>query len=341
MGDIPGCTGDLCAKEELGRVLTTGYMPSDYAINACGNNMCGADGLDAGGDGADGPVRDGIKGAGAFKCIYKNADYGGCGSVCNLHDNHYEWHDPSGCSSYPPTLAHYVDSIADNAYYGSGCTANNCNKNGWSYASWASIQDVKPQLRESPTSPNPLGYDAAVQCQLLCDANVHCEHWYMEYEMDKYECFLKGALPNPQCHEYSYKDDKYEYSVDYQDGTPGKKPYVREGFANWGGPRTSACVSPAPYSTTLSTPGVGPGATGGAVTIGGRSFTIFSWRPGENGLTEVFDSGDIMEQMQSKISGGLCTGCDTSATCVPRLAYSPRLALAACFPCAPLALLSR
>ena len=28
---------------------------------------------------------------GAFRCIYKDADYGGCGSVCNLHDNHYEW----------------------------------------------------------------------------------------------------------------------------------------------------------------------------------------------------------------------------------------------------------
>ena len=177
MGDIPGCTGDLCAKEELGRVLTTGYMPSDYAINACGNNMCGADGLDAGGDGADGPVRDGIKGAGAFKCIYKNADYGGCGSVCNLHDNHYEWADPSGCSNYPTTLAHYVHSDADNEYYGPGCTANNCDKGGWSYASWAQKNGVKPELAEAATSLSPLGYDSAVACQQLCKDEPGCNHW--------------------------------------------------------------------------------------------------------------------------------------------------------------------
>ena len=177
MSDIPGCTGPLCEKAELGRVLTTGYMPSDYAINACGNNMCGADGLDAGGDGDDGPVRTGVKGAGAFKCIYKNADYGGCGSVCNLHDNHYEWADPSGCSNYPTTLAHYVHSDADNEYYGPGCTANNCDKGGWRYASWAQKNGVKPELAESATSLSPLGYDSAVACQQLCKDEPGCDHW--------------------------------------------------------------------------------------------------------------------------------------------------------------------
>ena len=100
MKDIPGCTGALCDSAELGRVLTTGYMPSDYAINACGNNMCGADGLDAGGDGDDGPIRPGVKGAGAFKCIYPDADYGGCGAICNLHDDHYEWADASGSTTW-------------------------------------------------------------------------------------------------------------------------------------------------------------------------------------------------------------------------------------------------
>ena len=302
--------GDLtCENDELGRVLTTGYQPSDYAINACGNNLCAATGLASGLDGEGAAAIPGVKGSGAFKCIYVDADYGGCGSVCNLHDDHYEWADPSGCGTYPPTIAHYVDSDADNAYYGAACTEKNCYTSGWRYAGWASKTGVQPSLAESPTSPNPLGYDAAVACQQLCDAEPDCAHFYMEFEMGKFECFLKGAFGDERCHEYSYKDDSYEYS-----GGVGGKPFVKEGFANWGGPRSSDCASPAPYSTVMTTPGVGPGSTGGAITIGGRSFTIYSWAPGETGLTEVFDSGDMMEQKQAVVAGKLCEGCKTGST---------------------------
>ena len=128
------CTSSAaCADAELGRVLTTGYMPSNYAVDACGNNLCMADGLDAGLDGSSAGYMPNIKGAGAFQCIYIDADYGGCGSLCNLPSSggHLDWHNPSGCSNYPTTLAHYVDSIADNASLGAGCTAANCDTRGW------------------------------------------------------------------------------------------------------------------------------------------------------------------------------------------------------------------
>ena len=97
----------------------------------------------------------------------------------------------------------------------------------------------------------------------------------------------------------------------------------------------------APYSTTRSVVSNGHGSPGGVTTIGGRSFTIWSWVPGATALTRVYDSGSEFEMQQSKINNDLCTGCDTNSTCVARFACSPRLALAACFPCLLLALLSR
>ena len=69
MGDLPCTCSDCCDKTELGRLLTTVFQPSDYAINAGGMNLIDsatlAYGLNT-----------------SFDCIYENADYGG-GGVCN------------------------------------------------------------------------------------------------------------------------------------------------------------------------------------------------------------------------------------------------------------------
>ena len=68
MGDLPCTCSDCCDEEELGRLLTTVFQPSNYAINAGGQNLIDswtlAYGLNS-----------------TFDCMYKNADYGG-GSVC-------------------------------------------------------------------------------------------------------------------------------------------------------------------------------------------------------------------------------------------------------------------
>ena len=76
-----------------------------------------------------------------------------------------------------------------------------------------------------------------------------------------------------------------------------------------GGPKTSLCVSPAVYSTTPPDFPPGPGAPGGAWTIGGRSFTIYKWDGASEHLTRVADTGSLLETKQAMVAGGLCDGC--------------------------------
>ena len=63
MKDLPCTCSDCCDSKELGRLLTTPFLPSDYATNACGTNLCDAAALDAGL-------------SSDFKCYYPNVDYG-------------------------------------------------------------------------------------------------------------------------------------------------------------------------------------------------------------------------------------------------------------------------
>ena len=304
-----------CDDTQLGRLLTVAYQPSDYAVNSCGNNLCTADGLDSGMDDVHSGFIPRVKGAGAHKCIYKDADYGGCGSICNLNTDHGDWSDPSGCTAYPTVIAHYVNDASDNAYYGAGCTAPNCDTRGFQYVSHAGgcsypagCTGVRPILSEDADSPNPLGYDSAVECQSLCDATEGCDYFYSEFEMGKYECFLKSKFANDTCHEFSYKDDHYSYSTPFAAGTTGASPYVSEGFASWGGPKTTSCPVHK-YSNSPAAVPAGPGSPGGSTTVGGRSFSIWKWRANETELTEVFDSGNIMEVVQSSAASDLCSGC--------------------------------
>ena len=316
--DLAYTVPDAGADAALGRMLTVGYSPSDYATGACGNNLCSANGLAAGAHGDDDGMIAGIKGMGAFKCIYKNADYGGCGAVCNPQptwEGHESWDIASGCSNYPSTIAHFVDSDADNAYYGAGCTAPNCDTRGWRYASWViyrygdQLMGVRPSLAESLDSGSPLGYDSAVACQRLCDTEPGCDYWYSEYELGKFECFLKEGYSQLACNEFAYKDDHYAYATH---GHPTNM-YVSEGYASWSGPATALCVSPVPYSNSPRGFPVAPGTPGGSITVGGRSFTIWRWIPGQTTLSQVFDSGDKMETVQTTISGNLCDECDRRA----------------------------
>ena len=308
MGDLTCTDAALCKDEEMGRVLTTTFMPSDYAINACGNNICNAEQLAAGQHGSDDGIVHGVKGSGKFKCIYRDADYGGCSSVCNLHDDHKMWHDPSGCSTYPDRIGFYIDSTAANAY----------DSDSYDLPTWDSLTQpaaVASQLREDAHSPNPLGYDSAVECQKLCDNHDGCDHWYLEYEADRFKCYLKKAYQgkDDHCHEYSFKTDKWKWATkNFHADYNGDKKFVKEGYANWGGPKSSACVSPAPYTNAELASVAGPGSTGGTITVGGRSFSIFKLNPTTGELTMVWDSGSIMETMQVDGLKALCSGCDGS-----------------------------
>lgn len=88
----PVATCDSCAgEEELGRLLTVPFMPSDFATNACGLNSCSAEELAMGLDSS------------SFSCLYNGADYGGdtdglCDFAPNPTDAYFvntaEWEAP-------------------------------------------------------------------------------------------------------------------------------------------------------------------------------------------------------------------------------------------------------
>ena len=87
---------------------------------------------------------------------------------------------------------------------------------------------------------------------------------------------------------------------------------LRVPLVHQGGPKTSLCVSPAPYSTVAADFPPGPGAPGGAWTIGGRSFTIYKWDGTSDTLTFVADTGSLLEMKQKVVAGGLCDGCEVA-----------------------------
>jgi len=86
LGSPSVATCATCAADDmLGRILTTTYMPTDFATNACGLNSCSAEELSWGlGD--------------AFSCIFNGADYGGNNPLCGFAGN--------------PTDAYYVNDAA-------------------------------------------------------------------------------------------------------------------------------------------------------------------------------------------------------------------------------------
>lgn len=99
-GDLGSPTVTTCSgcsvDTELGRILTSTFMPSDFATNACGLNSCSAEEMALGLDGDN------------FECIYAGADYGGfTNGICDFADN--------------PTDAYYVndpDWVAPSWYSG-------------------------------------------------------------------------------------------------------------------------------------------------------------------------------------------------------------------------------
>ena len=198
----------------MGRVTTTAFMPSDYAVNACGSNSCDASQLHAGLDTSASGLRANVKGAGAFKCIYRDVDYAGCGSLCNPQTVHEMWHDPSGCTAYPDRVGFYIDSVAPNAYY-----AYNYTLPMWSTLAFtktgAKAVGVMASLKEDVHSPSPLGYDSAATCQALCDDVAECSYWYLSFARNKYLCYLKKALADSKCHEFAFKTNKFDHATKY------------------------------------------------------------------------------------------------------------------------------
>lgn len=283
MGDMPCSDKAVCDKKELGRVLTTGYMPSDLAVHACGTNSCSAKEKERG-------LKEG------FTCVYENMDYGG-----------------GGHCGYAKMLKMYVDSMDAHPLWVKEGVTDAFAWPGW----YDGAKEVDPKLNKGNADATKVSCDkdeancvalvsgaeaSAKYCQELCAKTDKCDHWTFEFEMGKYECFLKETAAGTK-HEASGASCHY-YTRYFQVWDDGKW----EGFS---GPLAANCK--VVYSTTPHTDPQHPGTTGGAITIGGRSTTIFQFDPIDHKIKQIYDSGDMMELNSFAAPSGLCDGCDNDA----------------------------
>ena len=170
----------------------------------------------------------------------------------------------------------------------------------------------------SGTTGTDASIDGPAACMAKCNATAACDHWSYEFERGYHECFLKAT------HTSAAHCDLYvTWAQHWSNGDPWGTYW--EGYA---GPKqcfpSHATASRAPYTTTRFTAD-GHGVTGGHASVGGRSFTIFSWdgRP-DSGLQLVSDSGSDFETLQLQVNGGLCDGCVdvANATCANRCPFN-------------------
>ena len=275
MGQLGTCTcTDCCGNSEMGRLLTTTFQPSDYAINACGMNICNASAL------AKGIASD-------FQCIYDRADYGGAS-------------DQAACG-YATTVQILVDSLDKTTTdiispQPNGVSLGKTASSTFSFPGWFSGTTTVSASINGPPS-----------CQAACLANALCDHWTYEFEQGYHECFLKQSHFNDPsnggavCHLYvpyvqHYEDPDWEGSSGPKQCFPSASP-----------------ASKAPYTSTQAPGTNGHGSAGGSYSIGGRSFTIWHWDGVATELTAVFDSGSKMEDETFKVNNNLCSGCDNAA----------------------------
>ena len=261
MKDLPATCGNACADGkagDMGRILTTPFMPSDYSANACGTQLCEAWALDR-------------ASRSDFDCIYYQADYGGKKDALG-NTAHPE-------CGYADTLVYVIDKMnkADGSTYGTRPTSGGFFPN----AKTRGQQTVKPWYNYSipgwfgGASEEDPAVTGPAECQMKCKAHAAanpsngCDHFSYEFEDGYHECLLKKAHSTTHCHLYSPWIQHWADGGDqYWEGYSGPAT-CPEGSAT--------ATGKAPYTTERFTTNPGDGAPGGATAIGTRSFTIFSW----------------------------------------------------------------
>lgn len=183
----PTCT-DGCddSASGFGRLLTTPYMPSDYAVNACGMNNCHAWALE---------LATGTSSMGAFNCTFYQADYGGKKDATGAaaHDD----------CDYATMVAMYVDSMDKTGTYAKRPDTGyfpTMNPRGETISSH-SVPATSGLITQAFTFPGwfsgVTGVDASItgpeSCRALCQAESTCDHWTYEFEWGYHECFLKAT----------------------------------------------------------------------------------------------------------------------------------------------------
>lgn len=267
------CT-DCGVDAELGRLLTTSFMPADLAVNSCGSNTCESWQLE--------------EAAGSsFACIYYRQDYGGgndhpdCGFATML-EMYVDSMDKTGTVPAAPASGSYPGMPTRGATFetGSGQPDTSVAVSApFTFPGWF-----------SGTTGVDASIDGPASCMAKCVATAACDHWTYEFEEGYHECFLKSTHATAHCQLYS------QYVQHWEDSN----------WEGYSGPKT--CTAPAPYTTEKDATDT-TGTPGGATSIGGRSFTIWSWDGSATSLTMVYDSGSEFETKQARIAGGVCDGC--------------------------------
>ena len=292
----PTCTNGCESDTGFGRLLTTPFMPSDFAINACGTNLCKAWQLDY----ANGETPSDA--SEAFSCIYYRADYGGKKDATGNTAH-------SDCN-YADMIGIYVDKINKTNETPRRPTSGYFPGQGTRGASDTSM--VITAAYEFPGwFTGPTGADASItgpkECQAKCAATPTCDHFTYEFEGGYHECFLKKSHTvsgNPaHCHLYH----PYVQHFKWYNGEAGSG----KDWEGYSGP--AMCSGTAAITTERSNANGGHGSPGGATSVGTRSFTIFSWAGGSAPLVRVYDSGNEFEVKQAMVNGGLCDACMNEA----------------------------
>ncbi len=294
------CTNGCGDDEELGRVLTTTFMPSDYSANACGTQMCQAWQLND-------------ASSSSFEGVFFRADYGG------RNDIYGDTAHPD--CGYAPMLAMFVDSMNK-----TGQVAVRPDTGGFPWGG-ARASSTGRTIEEPFSFPGwfsgTTGADSSItgpaSCLVACQAVTGADHWSYEFEDGYHECFCKGTHTDADhCSLYT------TWAQHWSNGNPWGQHW--EGYSG-----ATTFTAPAPYTTesyssTGTTLHTGHGVRAGHTSVGARSFTIWSWdgQPG-SGLVQVYDSGSEFETQQALVNNGLCTGCDDSsnaATCEDRCPFN-------------------
>jgi len=293
------CTNGCSGSAELGRILTTTFLPSDYAAHSCGTQLCQAWQLD-----------DASKSS--WQGVFYRADYGG-------RDNIYDQTSHQDCG-FAPMVAMFVDRLNK-----TGEVAMRPDTGGfpWGRARSSSTGKTITHAHDFPdwfsgTTGEDASITGPVGCMVKCRGVSGADHWSYEFENGYHECFCKGTHTDADhCNLY------HTWTQHWSNGNPWGQHW--EGYSG-----ATTFTAPAPYTTERYTASqtlhAGHGVMGGHTSVGGRSFSIWSWngQPGSN-MVQVYDSGSEFETKQAQINNGLCDGCTDAAnkdTCKNRCGFN-------------------
>jgi len=332
---INATTCTIKANEQLGRLTTTAFMPSDYVANACGTQICEAWQMAAGNSAA------------SFECVYygADADYGGATDVydvCSHPECGYAVTDEfsvnclNRAGQFALTLATPKRAIVGIPETAGGAAP-------WGYACHITVgcSAFAPCTSAIPIPANlafPSWYTGAtvvyptlsgpVACRRRCAANAQCDYWSYEFEDGYHECFLKRKCATVNCVDCAAPAPRCDIYVRWSQHWGNQGGVMNKFGEDFGDPKTcpaATALFTTEWYTAAQTTHVGHGIKGGHTSVGARSFSIWSWNGApSSSFVRVFDLGAELEQKAMHFPGSLGSACiDSTANSASCLVWCP------------------